>query len=53
MDGQLPMLFDLANDVGERHDLGYRFPDILKKLEKLHAEWETEVDRDVPDYVVK
>jgi arylsulfatase A len=53
MDGQLPMLFDLANDVGERHDLGYRLPERLKELERLHAAWSAEMDRDTPDYLVK
>jgi hypothetical protein len=31
---QLPMLFNLENDVGERQDLGYRHPEILIDLER-------------------
>jgi arylsulfatase A-like enzyme len=44
LDGQLPMLFDLENDVGERVDLGYRNPDKLRELQALHAAWEQEMD---------
>jgi len=53
MDGQLPMLFDLSTDIGERHDLGYRFPDKLKELEGLHAAWEAELAREAPAFLVK
>jgi arylsulfatase A-like enzyme len=44
LDGQLPMLFDLEADVGERVDLGYRHPDKLRELAALHAAWEQEMD---------
>jgi arylsulfatase A-like enzyme len=53
LDGQLPMLFDLENDVGERVDLGYRNPDKLRELQALHAAWEQELDENPPPIRVR
>jgi len=44
LDGALPLLFDLENDVSERVDLGYRHPEKLRELEALLAAWEKEMD---------
>ena len=51
-DGQLPMLFDLENDIGERVDLGYRNPDVLHDLQRRLAEWEAELARNPPPVIV-
>ena len=51
-DGALPMLFNLENDVGERQDLGYRHPEILKDLERRLAEWEAELAKNPPPVLV-
>jgi arylsulfatase A-like enzyme len=53
LDGALPLLFDLENDVGERVDLGYRNLDKLHELEKLLAEWEKEMDAEPRTFVVR
>ena len=53
LDGQLPLLFDLENDIGERMDLGYRFPDKLKELETLLADWEAELAKSPPPITVR
>ena len=38
-----PMLFDLANDVGERENLIGRHPDVARRLRDLLLEWERDV----------
>lgn len=52
LDGQLPMLFNLSSDVGERQDLGYRHPEILKDLERRLAAWEAELAKNPPPQLV-
>ncbi|MGC3967553.1 MAG: sulfatase-like hydrolase/transferase [Pirellulales bacterium] len=52
LDGQLPLLFDLSNDVGERQDLGYRRPDVLKDLQRRLAEWEADLAKNPPPQLV-
>jgi arylsulfatase A-like enzyme len=44
IDGGAHLLFDLAEDAGERRDLAAVHPDIVKKLTALHAGWEKDVD---------
>jgi arylsulfatase A len=39
-----PMLFNLANDIGERNDLTAQRPDLVKRLFPLIAQWEQDVD---------
>lgn len=53
LDGALPMLFDLENDIGERVDLGYRTPEKLRELEALYAAWEKDVDAVPPPVRVR
>jgi len=43
VDGSIEMLFDLRRDVGERTDLSYRRPAVVKELRDLLAQWEKEV----------
>lgn len=40
------MLFNLAEDVGEQHDLAAKYPDKLAILKKLYQEWSDGVDAD-------
>jgi arylsulfatase A len=52
-DGMVDMLFDLEKDISERRDLGYRHPDVVRKLKKLLADWEADLARTPPDFVVR
>ncbi|MBM3858985.1 MAG: sulfatase [Verrucomicrobia bacterium] len=40
------MLFNLANDVSEQHDLAAQHPETLATLKKLYEAWSAEVDAD-------
>jgi hypothetical protein len=44
LDGGVPMLFDVAKDVGERNDLASQRTDIVRKLFPLIGAWEADVD---------
>jgi arylsulfatase A-like enzyme len=44
LDGGNPMLFNLANDIGERNDLTTQRPDLVKRLFPLITQWEEDVD---------
>ena len=44
LDGNSPMLFDLAKDIGERNDLASQRGDIVRKLFPLVTRWEQDVD---------
>ena len=44
LDGGNPMLYNLANDVGERNDLASQRTDIVRKLFPLIGQWEADVD---------
>jgi arylsulfatase A-like enzyme len=44
LDAGNPMLYNLANDVGERNDLASQRTDIVRKLFPLIAQWEADVD---------
>jgi len=44
LDGGVPMLYNLANDVGERNDLTNQHADIVKRLLTLITQWEQDVD---------
>ena len=48
----MPLLFDLERDIGEREDLGYRHPEVLAKLQGLLADWEAELAKTPPPFVV-
>jgi len=41
----MDLLFDLKNDIGERRNLGYQHPTVLKELKAKLAAWEAEIDR--------
>jgi arylsulfatase A-like enzyme len=52
-DDMVEMLFDLEKDIGERRDLAYRRPEVLAKLKKLLADWEAEMAKEPPAFVVR
>ena len=45
LDDTTHFLFDLETDIGERRNLAYRHPDVLKELQSAFAAWETELAR--------
>ena len=47
------MLFDLAADVGERRDLSFAHPEKFAELKQRLHEWESEVDREPTDFLVR
>jgi hypothetical protein len=52
-DGGSEMLFDLEKDISERHDLNYQRRDLVLEFRKLVAQWEAELARTSPSFVVK
>ena len=44
LDGNSPMLFNMANDVGERNDLAHQRLDVVQELFPLIGKWEQDVD---------
>ena len=44
MDSGNPMLYNLANDIGERNDLASQRTDMVRKLLPLIVQWEADVD---------
>jgi arylsulfatase A len=53
LDGGIELLFDLRHDSAERCDLGFHHPDQLAKLRQLLRDWEADVDRTPPAFVVR
>jgi arylsulfatase A-like enzyme len=47
-DNMVELLFDLKHDIGERNDLAYQHPDIVKRLKKRLADWEDEFEKSPP-----
>ncbi len=47
------MLFDLENDIGERRDLAFQHPEILKDLKARLKSWEEEITKEKPQILVK
>ncbi len=52
-DGNVEMLFDLAADIGERRDLSFARPEKFAELKQRLREWESEVDREPTDFLVR
>lgn len=42
------LLFDLKTDLAERNDLAAQHPDLVLKLKRRIAQWETDVDQEPP-----
>lgn len=53
LDGDIEMLFDLRHDVAERYDLAFQHPEKLAELRQRLRDWEAEVDRRPPAFVVR
>ena len=52
-DNGYKLLFDLSVDPGERKTLAYHHPDLVAKLRKRLADWENEMAKEKPAFVVK
>src|SRR5262249_54249325 len=52
-DDMVEMLFNLKEDVSERRDLAYRQPAVLAQLKELLRNWEADMEREAPAFVVK
>jgi arylsulfatase A-like enzyme len=52
-DGAIDLLFDLENDPGERKDLSYQHPDKVVERKRLLTQWEEEMARAKPAFIVK
>lgn len=52
-DGAIEMLFDLERDVSERTNISFRHPEKLAALRNAMQEWEAELERTPPKFVVK
>jgi len=52
-DGSIDLLYDLANDPGERKNLGYAQPAKLAELKQLLSGWEAAMAREKPAHLVK
>ncbi|MES2693298.1 MAG: sulfatase-like hydrolase/transferase [Verrucomicrobiota bacterium] len=52
-DGNVELLFNLEQDIGERRDLGFKEPGIFADLKKRLAGWEAEMAREMPEVLVK
>ena len=51
--GRIDLLFNLADDPGERRNLGYEKPEKLAELKKYLGDWEADMAKEKPAHVVK
>jgi arylsulfatase A-like enzyme len=52
-DGDRELLFNLKEDMGERHELYYRHQEVAAELRGLLEQWEKDMDRTPPMFSVK
>lgn len=52
-DSNVEMLFNLANDIGERHDVSFQNPEVFADLKGRLAAWEAELAKERPEFLVK
>ncbi len=52
-DGNVEMLFDLTADISERRDLQFQQPQVFNFLKGQLAEWERDLAKERPDFLVK
>ena len=52
-DGAIEMLFDLAADPGERHDLAVYWPKQVAEMRAMYAAWESDLAKTPPPFVVQ
>lgn len=49
----MDLLFDLENDIGERHDVNYKHMDIVHDLKAKLKAWEAEMDASEREFIVR
>ena len=47
------LLFELKGDIGERVDVSRKHPQLVAQMRRLYAQWEQDVDRVRPAFIVK
>lgn len=52
-DGTSHLLFDVASDPAERHDVGYQHPERMAEFRALISAWEADLAKTPPAFVVK
>ena len=52
-DDMIELLFDLDQDVAQRHNLNYRHPEVVARLRNSLAAWEAEMDKSEREFLVK
>lgn len=52
-DGSIDLLFDIERDPGERDDVSYQHPEMVRELKAALEAWERDVARDAPRFSVK
>lgn len=52
-DSNVEMLFDLANDIGERRDQSFQNPQVFADLKRRLAAWEAELAMERTEFLVK
>lgn len=52
-DSNVEMLFDLANDIGERRDQSFQNPQVFADLKRRLAAWEAELAKERTEFLVK
>jgi len=52
-DGNVEMLFDLAKDISERHDVSFQNPEVFTDLKRRLTKWEDDLSQERPDFLVK
>jgi hypothetical protein len=52
-DGNVDLLFNLKDDLGERRDVYRHHPQVMTDLKQRLATWESEMARHQPEFLVK
>ncbi len=52
-DGNVELLFNLKEDIGERRDESYRRPDVFADLKQRLAAWEADLAKSPTEFLVK
>lgn len=52
-DGMLELLFNLEDDASERRNLAFRHPEIVARLRQALQDWEADLARQPPAFMVK
>jgi hypothetical protein len=47
------LVFNLEQDISERHDLRYQHPDLVDEMRELLKQWEQEMDLSNPRFSIK